>query len=231
MTPHAKQKESNMKRFMSYLWPFTKKVTTDHNGELYLTLVNGRKTLNSKNANYSFGSLQQILEVGLSKIDFKNVNSILLLGLGGGSVISSLRKKFKFEGNIVAVELDQKVIELAKIEFLISSSHNLTIHNSDAFEFVKQRSSQYDLIIVDLFIDNVVPPQFYSEEFCQNVSDILSENGFILFNLGINEIDNKMREAVVNYFQTNFEYKTSTYEKVVGTNFLLIAEKSHQKRN
>lgn len=220
-----------MKRLISYLWPFTKKVNTDHNGELYLTLVNGRKSLNSKNANYSYGSLQKILEVGLSNINLKNVNFILLLGLGGGSVISSLRKKFKFHGNIVAVELDKKVIAIAENEFFISSSHNLTIHNSDAFEFVKQHSSQYDLIIVDLFIDNVVPPQFYSEEFCQNISNILSEKGYILFNLGINEIDNQKREAVVNYFQENFEYKTSTYEKVVGTNFLLIAEKSQQKGN
>jgi len=155
----------------------------------------------------------------------------LLLGLGGGSVISSLRERFKYEGNIVAVELDQKVIELAKSEFFIFSSPNLTIHNSDAFEFVKQCSSQYDLVIVDLFIDNVVPPQFYSEEFCQNISNILSEKGSILFNLGINEIDNQKRKAVVNYFQEKPNYKTSFFEKVVGTNFLLIAEKSQQKGN
>ncbi len=154
-----------------------------------------------------------------------------MLGLGGGSVISSLRKKFKFDGNIVAVELDKKVIAIAENEFFISSSHNLTIHNSDAFEFVKHRRNQFDLIIVDLFFDNVVPPQFYSEEFCQNISNILSEKGYILFNLGINEIDNEKREAVVNYFQEKLGYKTSFFEKVVGTNFLLIAERSQQKGN
>lgn len=225
ITP-SKQNDSTMKRLLSYLWPFTRKVATDHNGELFITLVNGRKTLNSKNANYSFGSLQEILEVGLSKIDLTSVNSVLLLGLGGGSVISSLRDKFTFDRQIVAVELDQKVIDIAKHEFLISSSHNLTIHKADAFEFVKQRKAQYDLILVDLFFNNVVPPQFYSEEFCQNLSSILSKNGSILFNLGIYELDNEKREAVVNYFQTKEAYKTSRYEKVAGTNFLMIAEKS-----
>ena len=225
ITP-SKQNDSTMKRLLSYLWPFTRKVATDHNGELFITLVNGTKTLNSKNANYSFGSLQEILEVGLSKIDLTSVNSVLLLGLGGGSVISSLRDKFTFDGQIVAVELDQKVIDIAKHEFLISSSRNLTIHKADAFEFVKQRKVQCDLIIVDLFFNNMVPPQFYSEEFCQNLSTILSKNGSILFNLGIFEIDNEKREAVVNYFQTKEEYKTSRYEKVAGTNSLMIAEKS-----
>lgn len=202
-----------------------RKVSTEHNGELYLTLVNGRKTLNSKNANYSFGSLQQIMEFGLSRIDLKNIKSVLLLGLGGGSVVSSLRKKFDFSGNIVAVELDKKVIALAKNEFSIFPTHNLIIHNIDAYEFVKQNDRQYDLIIVDLFFDNVVPPQFYTEEFCQNLSSILSEKGSILFNLGINEIDTQKRDEVVEYFSKKENFPTSLYEKVVDTNFLMVADK------
>lgn len=225
MTSQTKSKKFNLKKLLSYVWPFTSEVATDHNGELYLTLVNGRKTLNSKNANYSFGSLQQIMEFGLSRIDLKNTKSLLLLGLGGGSVIVSLRNKFKYEGKIVAVELDNKVIELAKNEFFISAFPNLTIHNSDAFEFVKQSNPQYDLVIVDLFFDNVVPPQFYSEEFCQNLSSILSEKGSILFNLGINEIESQKRAKVVDYFSKKENFTTSLYEKVVDTNFLMVADK------
>ena len=44
-----------MKKILSYLWPQTTKFPSDHNGNLEVTLYNGKKMLDSKNANYSFG--------------------------------------------------------------------------------------------------------------------------------------------------------------------------------
>lgn len=228
MMTHSNQKESSLKVFFSYFWSLTRKIDTDYNGLLFLTLFKGRKILNSEHANYSFGALQQILEVGLSKINFENINSILVLGLGGGSVVFSLREKFKYEGKIVAVELDQKLIDIARDEFSIVSTNNLTIHNNDAFEFIKKCKNPFDLIIVDLFIDNVVPEKFYSEEFCQNLSNAVSQKGSILYNLGIHQMDQEKRNSVIHFFKNREEYKTSQNEKVGGTNFLLIAEKNIQ---
>lgn len=225
MMSYFKQKESTLKIFLSYFWPLTKKINTDYNGQLFLTIFKGRKTLNSKNANYSFGSLQQILEMGLSKVNFKNVNSALILGLGGGSVIFSLRKKYNYNKEIIAVELDQKMIDIAREEFSISSFKNLIINNIDAFHFVKTHKREFDLIIVDLFFDNRVPHQFYGEKFCQNLSKILSAKSYLIFNLGIREYDRKLRKKTIYYFQNREEYKVSQFEKVAGTNFLLIAEK------
>ncbi len=215
-----------MKRLLSYILPQTKKINTDYNGVLNLTFVNGRKTLDSKNANYSFGSLQRILEIGISKVELKNVNSVLLLGLGGGSVIHSLKKKFGFNGKIFAVELDQKVIDIAQEEFFISSSDKLIIIKDDAFDFVEKCDSQYDLTIVDLFIDNQVPEQFYTKEFCDNLSNIIAVKGSLIFNLGIDQINKDKRNTVINYFHNKDGYSAFQYEKILGTNTLLIANKT-----
>jgi len=215
-----------MKRLLSYIWPQTKKVNSDYNGMLELTLIKGRKILDSKNSNYSYGSLQRILEIGVSKVDLKNVSSVLLLGLGGGSIISSLRKKFGYNQKIFAVELDQKVIEIAQKEFFISSSDNLIIENCDAQEFVNKRNCKFNLIIVDLFIDNKVPEQFYSEEFCDNLSSIMTKKCSIIFNLGIDQIDTDKRKTVINFFQNKKGYTAFQYEKVLGTNSLLIVNKT-----
>lgn len=214
-----------MNNLLSYLWPQTRKIDSDFNGILELTLVNGRKVLNSKNANYSFGSLQRILEIGLSKIELKEVHSVLLLGLGGGSVISSLRKKDDFKGEVLAVEIDKKVIEIAAKEFSISDAEDLTIKNVDAYGFTKECKSKYDLIIVDLFIDNKVPEQFYSEEFCTNLSLILDEKGSILFNLGMGHMNNKMRDFVKHHFNNTLGLNTFLLDNVLNTNTLLIANK------
>ena len=214
-----------MDNILSYLWPQTRKVDSDYNGELELTLINGRKVLDSKNANYSFGSLQIILEIGLSKIDLRNVHSVLLLGLGGGSVISSLRNKYNYKGALMAIEIDQKIIEIAEKEFFISSGDNLTIENLDAFDFVKKRETFYDLIIVDLFIDNKVPEQFYSMEFCDNLSQIMEKESTLLFNLGMGQINKEKREVVTSYFNNKLGFEAFQLENVLNTNALLIVNK------
>jgi spermidine synthase len=183
--------------------------------------------LNSKNANYSFGALQRILEEGISKINLKKINSVLLLGLGGGSIIYSLRDKFNYNGKIHAIDIDQKVISIAKHEFGIATSTDLRIDNCDALEFVKNSSSNYDLIIVDLFIDNQVPAQFYTLEFCEYLSGILSKTGSIVFNLGINIFNSEKGKhaRVVEYFEKSQNYHCTLLEHVHGTNLLFIIEK------
>lgn len=187
--------------------------------------INGKKFLESKNANYSFGSLQRLLEMGLSEIDLKNVHSVLLLGMGAGSVIHSLRKKFRYTGKIVAVEWDKKIIEIARDEFSILQFDDLYIKNEDAFDFVQNHEEQYDLIIIDLFIDIEVPPQFYGVDFNENVSKLMSPESSLIFNLGIGEINRSKRNGVTDFFRSKFEYSVRVLEKVQKYNTLMIAQK------
>lgn len=214
-----------MKKLLSYLWPQTTRISSDYSGELEITVYNGKKMLDTKNANYSFGSLQQILEIGLSKFDFTNINSTLVLGLGGGSVVCSLREKFGYDKLIHAIELDKKVIEVAEHEFGIKPSENLIIDNLNALEYVATCKRKYDLIIVDIFIDNLVPDAFYSIEFCKKVSALLFSKGSILFNLGFGKPSEQGKSTVLNFFKTNENFQVQVLEKVKGTNTLLISEK------
>lgn len=213
-----------MKKILSYIWPTTRRFSSEINGTLEVTYINGKKILDTANANYSYGSLQKILEIGLTKVNLKSVENLLLLGMGGGSVIKSLRKTFEYKKNIVAVEIDPKVIRLAKDEFGISSSEKLQIIQQDAFEFVKNSEEKFQLIIIDLFIDLDVPPIFHKKEFCKNVSSLLMKNGAVIFNVGVNlEKDSTVVEKIISNFGKDFSFKTFT--KVNGTNTLIIAQK------
>jgi spermidine synthase len=215
-----------MKKILSYIWPVTdKKINSETNGELKITYYNGKKMLNTKDANYSFGSLQKILEYGISKIKFNRLEQILILGLGGGSVISSLRNKFGFTGHIQAVDIDEKIIAIAKNDFDIKSSHNLAITKYDAFKFVKKNNKKYDLVIIDLFINNEVPDQFYSTIFCENVEKLISENGYFIFNLGLKGKMNTKSEQVIQYFESSAYFETSLEKNIERTNSLLIGKK------
>lgn len=208
-----------MKKLLSYFWPIKQEViSSDYSEQLEVTWENGKKVLNTKNANYSYGSLQKILETGLNKIDLDAVSSILLLGLGAGSVVDSLMEKFNYSGKITAVEIDEKVIEIAKNDFNITRHKNLQIIHDNALNYVKTSSEKYDLLIVDLFIDTQVPKQFYSNDFCNNLKKLLSQKGVILFNTGID-----LNDTTTNTLKNNFkDYQCNLLHKVEKTNELLI---------
>ena len=134
-----------MKRLLSYIYPVSKTISSQYNGDLEITWYNGKKHLNSKNANYSYGSLQRILKFGLKKIELSKVDSILVLGMGGGSVIETLRQDFNYNSKITAVEIDQVIIDIAKTEYGISENENLKIYCTDAYDFALQNTVRYDI--------------------------------------------------------------------------------------
>lgn len=213
-----------MIRFLSYIYPITKTVTSDHSGTLEITWYNGKKYLNTKHANYSYGSLQHILKFGLYKINLKKTRSILILGLGGGSVIETLKTDFNFDGPITAVEIDPVVIAVAKEEFHISEGPQLKIICEDARDFLQKNTRQFDLVIVDLFIDNQVPKDFYATGFWKTLIKSNSKNGQVLFNAALSNHSKETLGQVIKILQTN-SYRTDIHTKVNGTNTVLIAQR------
>ena len=212
-----------LKKAFSYLWPLTKKIKSDFSGELEVTWLNGKKVLDTKNANYSYGALHQILDLALQKTQADRGGHTLVLGLGGGSVLQLLRKKFNFYGKITAVELDSKVIEIAKKEFNIQQYQPLEVICVDAEKFVKQNDQKFDTVIVDLFIDIYVPEQFYQVEFWRDLARLLQPKATVIFNAGIGE----NQQVKINQLQQKIK-STILFEKienVKGTNTLLLGNK------
>src|SRR5690606_3858014 len=142
------------------LWPFTRRYTSEISGVLEVTYINGKKVLDSENANYSYGKLQKVLELGLRQIDLSPVKNTLVLGLGGGSVVKSLREKFGYTEQIIAVDVDGEVIRIAQEEFAIKETEKLKIIHEDAFAFTKDTKGNFQLVIIDLFIDTKIPSLF-----------------------------------------------------------------------
>jgi len=212
-----------MIKYISYLYPITRKVKSKYSDTLEITWYNGKKHLNTKNANYSYGSLQAILKFGLEKIDLKNTNSILLLGLGGGSVIETLRQDFYYQKQITAIDIDPIIIDIAKTEYQLESNSNTTIICEDALQFVKTNTSKFDLIIIDLFIDIKVPKQFLELSFWEDVIKSKSTNGVILFNASLEDKKSNQLQSVIDFLKTKV-YKVEVYEKVNDTNTVIISK-------
>lgn len=153
-----------------------------HSGLLELKFVDGKMLLDSPYASHSYGTSQKVLEFALRKIELSNIQTVLLLGLGGGSVVKSLRKRFCYKGKIKAVEVDPLMVNIAKKEFGIAKDKQTQIACCEASTYVSKETKSFDLVIVDLFIDNQVSKEILSGEFWCSMKDRVSPNGYIIFN-------------------------------------------------
>ena len=217
-----------IKRVLSFLLPIKihqKKSVYSKN--LEVTWNNGYLVLDSENTNYSFGSLQRVLKKGLKYIGYEriqNFNSILVLGVAGGSVIETLKNEVKFQGKITGVEIDADVIELAKKYFGLGSYNNVSIVNDDAFEFVLKTKEKYDLIIIDIFQDTKMPNFLFEDFFINRINFLLRPEGFILFNTMV--ISEKDRIRNIDYKKKfGGNYSLRMYPKVEEHNELFTIKK------
>ena len=217
-----------LSRFLSYFIPVTIfKKNSSFSKSLEVTWNNGQLVLDSKNTNYSYGSLQRILKKGLKYIGYERIKkfeNILILGVAGGSVIKTLVDEVKYKGKITGVELDKEVVDIANTYFKLNQIKNLELIIDDAFEFVLKTKQQYDLIIIDVFQDTIMPNFLFEDFFVNRVNFLLNPNGFILFNTMV--ISEKDRIRNLDYkkkFDGNFSIRM--YPKVEEHNELFTIKK------
>ncbi len=215
-------------KFFSYFIPINVyKKNSAVSKTLEVNWNNGELVLDSKNTNYSYGSLQRILRKGLKFIGFeriRNFKSVLVLGVAGGSVIRTLVNEIKFKGKITGVELDEEIIAIANSYFKLNQIENLELIIDDAFEFVLKTKEKYDLIIIDIFQDTTMPNFLFEDFFINRTHFLLNTNGFILFNTMV--INEKDRIRNLNYkTKFNADFSLRMYPKVEEHNELFTIKK------
>lgn len=218
-----------IKKLFSYLIPIKiYQAKSALSKSIEVTWANGELVLDSENTNYSYGSLQRILRLGLKNIGYDKIvpmEHILVLGVAGGSVIKTLVDEIKFQGKITGVELDSEIIKVANTYFKLDEVKNLEVIIDDAFEFVLKTKDKYDLIIIDIFQDTTMPNFLFETFFTNRVCFLLKNNGFILFNtMLLNESQNVRNKKYVSEFYKN-QFKIRTISRIEDHNELIVIEK------
>lgn len=216
------------KKFLSYFLPiniYQKKSNVSRN--LEVTWNNGQLVLDSANTNYSYGSLQRVLRKGLKYIGYKriqNFESVLVLGVAGGSVIKTLVDEIQFKGKITGVEIDEEVVRIANDYFQLHKIPNFNLIVGDAFEYVLKCQEKYDLIIIDVFQDTTMPSFLFEDHFIKHIQQILNIEGFILFNAMALEFSERRRNALYKS-KFNENYSVRMYPKIEAHNELFTIKK------
>ncbi|MGB1241318.1 MAG: spermidine synthase [Chitinophagales bacterium] len=177
---------SLLHRWLSYVCEQKIQTTSSiFNPYLEVILSRGRFQLNTEHATYSFEDLYDNYYRTFKKYNLQNhqLQKVLVLGLGLGSVPLMLQSHFKqSQAHFFGVEIDEVVIELCRKYIKPDLSRRLTTFCEDAYDFVGRDDMQYDLIAVDIFLDDLTPMKFRSIPFLQNLKRLLAPNAFLFYN-------------------------------------------------
>ncbi|MBC5834032.1 spermidine synthase [Flavobacterium sp. F372] len=214
------------KKILSYFYPITVyNKSSNISKSIEVTLYNGKTLLNTKNTNYSYGSLQSVLKKGLLTIgqsEISKMNSVLVLGVAGGSVVKTLITDFEFTKSITGVELDPEIIEIANSYFDLDKVTNFKCIIDDAEQFVATSTDKFDLIIIDIFKDTEMPEFLFEERFINSIKQRLNINGYIIFNMMILDASKKYKiQNYLNHFEGE-NYSKNVLKNVERYNDLII---------
>lgn len=197
-------------RLLSYVWPVRLARYQGAFGPLDVAYEYGVKVLNTPNANQSHGSLHTIWQRAFRQVlsTEEPPASVLLLGLGGGSVVKILRDDRGIGAPITALELDPVMVRIAMDHFGLQGYPDVDVIIGDAFAKLNELTGPYDLVVVDVFVDDQVPAVMAKPEVIDRLMSLTSKGGDLL----INTMDRGPEEARMSrLLATAFDQRNAAF--------------------
>lgn len=111
------------------------------------------------------------------------VKQVLSIGLGGGSLAKYMHA---YCPDIVStvVEINPKIIQVARSQFyLCDNDERLEVIEGDGLVYLAEHPESADVLLLDAFDSNGIPPDFCSLEFFDRCARALTMNGIFAINL------------------------------------------------
>ena len=136
-----------------------------------------------------------------------NPRSILIVGLGGGSLPRALLQLLP-TANIDVAEIDPAVVSVAHKYFSLPLNPRLRVIEADGRVFVKRairEQRRYDLIMLDAFDHEYIPEHLLTREFLSEVRTLLTPDAVL----------------AANTFSSSrlYDHESTTYAAVFGRFF------------
>jgi len=131
-----------------------------------------------------------------------HVASVLNIGLGAGIYQRAMYEKHTVD--METVEINDKILEVAKTYFNLTLSDSFRVYIDDARAYLQKTGKKYDLIAIDVFLYDPeegykIPFHLATEEFYSLLKDRLNQNGLIVMNFVVTKRNSKFLSS---------EYKT-----------------------
>jgi len=169
------------------------------------------------------GSVWDLLSVPALFLEPTDIKRVLILGVGGGTVIHQLGHLANIP-RIDAVDLDKTQLMLARRFFNLKSSSRIKLHHAEAKSWLQANlQQQFDIIIDDIFIEQDGEPiraVTSDRAWIKLLLSLLSDKGILVQNYADR---NELRRSaplsdqqLLQSFQGRFRLTTAHYENNVA---------------
>ncbi len=143
--------------------------------------------------------------VSLARKYFEAPGNMLVVGLGGGSVV----KEYAAEGwSIDAVEIDPDVTRAAYEHFGLQPEECRVFH-MDGRRYLAETQTRYDLIVMDAYGSSAIPFHLVTSEVFALAASRLSDDGVLVMNVETRSWDDVLLASITATLQEHFQEITA----------------------
>ena len=151
---------------------------------------------------------------------------ILIIGLGGGTIPYQINRLFGPSAEIDIVELDRNMLRL--VDAFLPEKLHANIIIEDGYSYVQRFKGTYDIIMMDPFIRDNIPDQFFEQRFIDGASEALKPDGVLAINYVFSATGMVRQHEFKSRLGKRFRVYTVNYSLASG-NRIFICSKSMAK--
>lgn len=111
------------------------------------------------------------------------VKNVLAIGLGGGSLPKYMHA-YCPEITTTVVEINPKIIQVARSQFYVpDNDERFNVIEGDGLQYLAEHENSADVLMIDAFDSNGIPPDFCSQDFFDQCAKSLNADGILAINL------------------------------------------------
>ncbi len=129
---------------------------------------------------------------------------ILMIGLGGGTIIYQINKLYPNKTKMDVVEIDPKMIKLAK-EFIKDDIGKANIILDNGIKFLENNKKSYNLLFLDAYDGDKIPDEFFDEKTIDNMAKALTTDGILAVNYAMSFKAIVLRQNFINKLKKHFK--------------------------
>lgn len=113
----------------------------------------------------------------------EQVQNVLMIGLGGGSIAKYLHANCP-DIDTQVIEINPSIIQVARNQFYLPEDDDrLQVIEGDGLQYLTEHPESCDVLIIDAFDSNGIPPNFCSQDFFDQCAATLRQDGILVINL------------------------------------------------
>ncbi|MCL5101824.1 MAG: hypothetical protein M1544_00495 [Candidatus Marsarchaeota archaeon] len=146
---------------------------------------------------------------------------ILVIGLGGGTIPYQIESVYK-DARIDVVEIDEAIASMYKI--FIGKPLRSNIIMGDGIEYMSAHKNEYDIIILDAYIDDDMPSEFLSNSMIENAYFALKEKGVLAINYTLTSLGRARAKSLTTALAKRFGVYLLSMPPISGNRVVLCSK-------